>query len=99
MARKAYDLMPNNASIADTYGWILVQNGDAKGALSILQQALLTTPAGSSDYMEIGYHVAVAMNQAGRPGDAANLLRRLLESGVKFPAAGEAKALFDSINR
>lgn len=88
-ARKAYDLDPNRAEVADTYGWILVQQGMAQEGLTILQQAYVSYPT----HAEIGYHVAVALSKTGRNDESVRLLRRLLKESADFEQAAEARAL------
>lgn len=43
-AKRAYDLAPQSASVVDTYGWILVELGDAKAGVDILSQAATLDP-------------------------------------------------------
>ncbi|MET0355160.1 MAG: hypothetical protein ABW044_00205, partial [Cellvibrio sp.] len=43
-AKKAYELAPNSASVVDTYGWILVERGDTKAGIEILNQAVALEP-------------------------------------------------------
>lgn len=43
-ARAAYNEIPNNADIMDTYGWVLSQLGQAEKGLPILKQALGAKP-------------------------------------------------------
>lgn len=56
IAKLAYDLLPENAAIADTYGWILHNNGDKANAIEILSKALALDP----DAKEIQEHLAAA---------------------------------------
>jgi len=48
LAEKAYQLQPGNAAILDTYGWLLVNNGDAKKGQQLLQKAFDLAPGDSS---------------------------------------------------
>jgi len=43
-AEKAYELAPDTGEIIDTYAWILVQNGDTKKGVRLLQQAGSKSP-------------------------------------------------------
>ncbi len=92
-ARKAYDLDPNRPEVADTYGWILLQEGKAQEGLTILQQASVSYPTQS----EIGYHVAVGLSQAGRKEEAIKVLTRLLRDDPSFDQAKDAKALLQKL--
>ena len=74
IARRAYEMLPENASITDTYGWILTQQGDLDQGLTLLLAAYLKTP----DDPEVGYHAAYALQAAGRGAEAVRILRELL---------------------
>jgi Tfp pilus assembly protein PilF len=88
IARMAYDLDPQQVDIADNFGWILVNHGQAKEGLAVLEQVYAANP----DRTEIGFRVAVALSRNGRDQEAANLLRRLLREDPGFEKAEEAKA-------
>lgn len=94
-ANRAYDLSPQRPEVADTYGWILLQSGEVQKGLSILQQAYVALPTQS----EIGYHVAVGLNKAGRSDESIRVLRRLLRENRNFPQAHEAAALLEELER
>jgi len=94
VARQAFDLDPNRPEIADTYGWVLLQQGNTQESLTILQQAYVAFPT----QPEIGYHVAVALHQAGRDDEAVKVLRRLLRETPDFEQEREAKALLQKID-
>lgn len=59
IAKKAHLLAPNNGGIADTYGWILVQNGQTTEGIEKLELALTLAP----DNEEIQQHLAEAKNK------------------------------------
>jgi Tfp pilus assembly protein PilF len=94
-ARRAYEIAPDRPEVADTYGWVLLQQGQTNEALTILQQAYVSFPTQT----EIGYHVAVALHQAGRAEESVKVLRRLLRENPSFPQASEAKALLQRIDK
>lgn len=56
IAKLAYDLLPANAAIADTYGWILHNNEKKAEAIEILSKALALDP----NAKEIQDHLAEA---------------------------------------
>lgn len=93
-AEKAYDMRPQRLEIIDTYGWLLVQNGQHQRGLVLLQEAAALAP----QQAEIRYHMAAAMAKVGRKEEARQELERLL-GGKDFPAAGEARALLEQLNR
>ena len=62
-AKRAYELAPHNGAIADTYGWILYNQGKKAEAITVLKKAVELLP----DNKEIKDHLATAM------GDGQNL--------------------------
>lgn len=94
-AKKAYDLNPERPEIADTYGWVLLQNGEVQEGLSMLQQAYVASPTQT----EIGYHVAVGLSRAGRNDESSQVLRRLLRENDSFPQEKEARALLEELEQ
>ncbi len=88
-AKRAYDLAPKNASVADTYGWILFQHDKAAEALPLLENA---ARAGGED-LDIQYHYAAALAAAGRKAEAREVLRKTLASGREFAARRNVEKL------
>ncbi|MEO6421229.1 MAG: tetratricopeptide repeat protein, partial [Candidatus Nitrotoga sp.] len=89
MAEQAFKLRPDAAFIADTLGWILLEQGKAARAVELLQKAVSLAPTD----LEIGYHYAVALAKAGDKQKARKQLETVLASGKSFPQQEEAKAL------
>ena len=89
LGAKAYERAPQRPEVLDTYGWILLSSGDVERALVILQEALVSAP----DNPEIMYHVAVAMEKAGRRDEARRLLSRLFKGKPNFGEVDEARDL------
>ncbi|HEY5810631.1 MAG TPA: XrtA/PEP-CTERM system TPR-repeat protein PrsT [Povalibacter sp.] len=89
LAEKAYAGAPKAAGVADTYGWILVQTGDANKGLTILQQAATLAPTDP----EIQFHLAFAASRAGERDRAVVILRRLVGSDSQFASRDEAQQL------
>lgn len=87
LARKAHELAPGAPGVADTYGWILVQAGDAQSGLKILERAA-TGAAGNGD---ITYHLAVAQARTGQRDQAIHLLDGLLSSDTQFASRADAQ--------
>lgn len=88
-AERAYRLSPHNASIADTLGWVLVQQNQVEKALRYLREAKLR----DSSNPEIQYHLATALNKLGRTSEARAELDQALATKVNFPGYEEAKKL------
>ena len=90
-ARRALDLAPDNPSVLDTAGWILVQNGNVPEGLTLLSRAAEKAP----DNFDILYHYAAALAKSGDRARAAAMLERALRPGTRFdsrPAAEQLRA-------
>jgi cellulose synthase operon protein C len=88
-ARRAYALAPRNPEIADTLGWILIQqDSGADEAVKFLESAAGARP----DDASIQYHVAVAYERLNRRTEARRAVDRSLELGT-FAERDDAKAL------
>lgn len=94
-AKKAYVSAPGIPSIADTYGWILVESGQIREGMEILEKA--ASAAGRADSAEIQYHLAVALSRNGNSLRALAMLNQLLASPSKFDNRGDAQRLRDSL--
>jgi cellulose synthase operon protein C len=94
LAERAYRLAPHVAAIADTYGWILTQQGKAVAAIPILQKA----DVDSGGQFEIGYHHAVALAKAGHASAARQRLTELLATGQASKERIAAERLLGQLN-
>lgn len=92
-AQKAYDLAPQRPEVADTLGWILVKRGDTGKGLTLIENAAVHAPQAIS----IHYHLAVALNAAGRKEQARDQLQRILQSGKEFPEKAKARLLLRQV--
>ena len=73
LAERAYNGNADNASIADTYGWILLQNGDVQKSIEVLEKAHERAP----DSRDITQHLAEAYREAGQRERADALMETL----------------------
>ena len=60
-AERAYKQAPNNPEILDTYGWLLVESGNAKRGIEVLAQAVALAP----NVADIRMHLAKGYVKAG----------------------------------
>ena len=92
-AEQAHALNRGDHRIADTLGWILVETGDAKRGLTLLEKAAAADPGNGN----IRFHYASALAKTGEKKKARDELRRLLSSGAAFDLRKEAVALAEGL--
>ena len=92
-AKRAYEARRDVPQIADTYGWILVHNGQTAAALPILEAAAVA----SKDDPEIEYHLGAAYVATRDMAKAAGPLRAALQSPKPFQGRAEAEQLLKSL--
>jgi Flp pilus assembly protein TadD len=86
-------MAPNSPDIADTFGWLLLKSGNAKGAVPVLQKAHAIGP----DNGEISYHLALALNAMGKKAEARSALQAALAKNSNFKSAAEARKLLQTL--
>jgi Flp pilus assembly protein TadD len=82
----AWELSPRSANVADTLGWLKLQQKDVAGGLALLDRAHTLDPHNG----QITYHLAVALDANAKRDAARGLLKSLLAGGAPFrdrPAA------------
>ena len=92
LARRANELAPNNAAIADTLGWVLFKTGEYAEAEPLLSRSLETL----TDNAEVHYHLGMTRQQLGKTDDARQLLQKALELDPNFPGSDEARRVIGS---
>ncbi len=88
-ARRANEIAPGQATIADTYGWLLLQNGRIKDALPLLAEAAASSPESTP----IRYHHAAALARSGEESAARELLTDVLLDQAPFDGRADAEGL------
>ncbi|MBP8260392.1 MAG: tetratricopeptide repeat protein [Verrucomicrobia bacterium] len=87
LAQKARQLAPEEASVADTLGWILHKRGDHRQALILLREAAGKNP----EAPEIQYHAGMAYYMLGQTDAARTALERAAASPEPFTGKAEAQ--------
>jgi tetratricopeptide (TPR) repeat protein len=95
LARKAHELAPSNAAIADTYGWILLTARKVDAALPLLKIAV----DGAKDDPTVHYHYGAALAAAGRPDEARTALALALKSSNRFDDREAAQKLLGQLGK
>ncbi|AGH46275.1 XrtA/PEP-CTERM system TPR-repeat protein PrsT [Paraglaciecola psychrophila] len=72
-AQQAFDILPDNASIMDTYAYSLHLNGETQQSLPIFRKAIYTDPSAT----EIGVHYLEALLAVGQIDKAKILIASL----------------------
>lgn len=72
LAKQAYQLAPENAAIADTYGWILFNSGERESSLTILRKAHELAP----DSQEIAMHLVEVYRAVGMTDEARAIMAK-----------------------
>jgi Tfp pilus assembly protein PilF len=92
-AQKAYDLAPRQGAIADTLGWLYLQNGQNQQGLEILKSAVEKAP----NVPDIRYHYAVALHKNGKRDLAKKELLSLLKTHESFSTRQAANSLLNQL--
>ena len=92
-ARRAFDLLPDNAAIADTLGWILVETGSPAEGEEVLRRAVGMSEGRS----EIRYHLAVALSRTGNVREAKQTLQEIVGSDEQFSSRADAEQLLATL--
>jgi tetratricopeptide (TPR) repeat protein len=87
LAKKAYDVAPNDAKMADTLAWIMFKKGDYAGALQLL--------SGKADNLKdlpaTQFHLGMIHYMLGEEGPARDALKTALDANTDFPGRDEAR--------
>ena len=93
IAEAAHALAPGDPKIADTYGWILTENGRTEEGLALLREAY----ARASTSPAIRYHIGLALSRLGRNAEAQEELEAALATGERFSAQDDASNLLEQL--
>ena len=88
-AEQANKLAPDTPPLMDTLGWMLVEQGDVKRGIALLEKAAAKAPQAN----DIRYHLAAGLFKAGDKARARQELDKALADGKPFTQMDEAQAL------
>lgn len=91
-ARRAHEAAPDNPAIADTLGWLLINDGDTNRGMPLLQQAASDMPDNPGVQYHFAFGLAAAETQADRDR-ALEILERILKGNASFSERESAQAL------
>ena len=92
-AEQAYTKASTNPAIQDTYGWMLLSNGDTKRAVDLLAQAARGEPKS----VEVRMHLAKALLKSGDKAGAKKELEAVIQIGEQTPLKTEAEQMLKSL--
>ena len=92
-AERAYDAGPDNSSVLDTLGWILLAHGQEELAIEHLSRAADLAPQSQ----EIRYHLSKALVAGGQSARAREMLTLLLSEKRDFDKRAQAIRLLESM--
>jgi putative PEP-CTERM system TPR-repeat lipoprotein len=93
LAQKASEMAPDNASISDTLGWMLVEQGQTKRGLQYLEKASAQAPS----HYDIALHLAKAQIKDGRKDAARTTLQSVVNAVPDSPEGKESESLMTSL--
>ncbi|MGH6914560.1 MAG: tetratricopeptide repeat protein, partial [Geminicoccales bacterium] len=93
MAKRAFELSPDNGSVADTLGWIQVKAGKMEEGIPTLRKAVEL----SDGNPEVQYHLAAGLAAAGQNAEARELLEQALAAESGLASRPEAEKLLQSL--
>lgn len=92
-AEQAYKLAPDQPSVMDTLGWLLVEQKQMERARDLLAKAAVRVP----NNPVIRYHYGVALMLSGKPEEARRELAAALSHDKQFPGSEHARALLKDL--
>jgi len=93
LGERAYNLASKNPAIVDTYGWILVQNGNLAKGSRILKEAVDMAP----EHQEIGYHLGYCLAKQNKNNEARVMLKKVIRIDPSSNHAKQSQSLLDSL--
>jgi putative PEP-CTERM system TPR-repeat lipoprotein len=92
-ARRAHEAAPDQPSVLDTYGWVLLQKGKLAEAEPLLRDAARLAPQSG----EIQFHYATVLARSGKEAQARQVLSQVLAQPTPFEGREAAQELSRAI--
>ena len=88
MAQRARSFVPNDASTADTLGWVLYAKKQFPSALTLLMESAEKIPSSP----DVNFHLGMTHYMLGEEPAARVALQRALQLSADFSGSGDAKS-------
>lgn len=95
LARSAFERSRGDATVADTYGWVLYRNGDAAQAVRVLRDAVARRPR----LVDAQVHLALALLATGDVAGARDRWQKALTLDAAAASRPDAEPLIISFGR
>lgn len=93
LAKKAYEKAPESAAVLDTYGYILVKQGQAAEGLAVLEKAASLVPKAN----DIQYHLAEAYVANDSKQKALDILETIVKAEQDFSEKKASISLLEQL--
>lgn len=88
-AQRAYDLAPDNGTVVDTLGWIILRSGSVEDGVDLLRKAVEL----ANGRPEVRYHLAAGLLKMGQVDEARGMLEEILATDEVFASREDAEEL------
>ena len=103
LAQSAKEALPGNGNVADTYGWVLLKKGVPDAAVGYLREAVGAFDPDDPNLPIVRYHLALAFEADGRPGEALQALEQASAEAdarmERLPPGGKPPAWVEDIRK
>jgi tetratricopeptide (TPR) repeat protein len=97
LARDAREILPDNPSVADTLGWVMLKKDIPGAAIPLFREAIVTLEQGDPTRAQIRLHLAQAYVRSEEASQAIKELEQALEETEQFPGREDAEALLATL--
>jgi tetratricopeptide (TPR) repeat protein len=97
LARDARELLPDNANVADTLGWVMLKKDIPNAAIPLFREAIASSDQGDAMRAQVRLHLAQAYVQSGEVSEAIEALEQALGEAEQFPGREDAEALLATL--
>ena len=97
MAQQAKALLPENPSVADTLGWVMLKKNAPTAAISLFREAIDGYDPGDPIRALIRFHLAQAYQRGGEEQRAIQELQTALSEAPAFPERAQAEQMLQEL--